>query len=102
MHRQNCYWQSVCHLMQTINQCLLVFRYPGGESYEDIVARLEPVIMELERWGQKLTSEICKFIFHAQTKQNVRKFFNYEVYPTITWPFPSNNCLPKLSLKAEN
>ena len=24
-------------------------RYPGGESYEDIVARLEPVIMELER-----------------------------------------------------
>ena len=24
-------------------------RYPRGESYEDLVARLEPVIMELER-----------------------------------------------------
>ncbi|VUZ43135.1 unnamed protein product [Hymenolepis diminuta] len=27
------------------------FRYPMGESYEDLVARLEPVIMELERQG---------------------------------------------------
>jgi broad specificity phosphatase PhoE len=25
------------------------YRYPCGESYEDLVARLEPVIMELER-----------------------------------------------------
>jgi len=25
------------------------YRYPKGESYEDLVARLEPVIMELER-----------------------------------------------------
>jgi len=25
------------------------YRYPNGESYEDLVARLEPVIMELER-----------------------------------------------------
>lgn len=25
------------------------YRYPGGESYQDLVARLEPVIMELER-----------------------------------------------------
>ena len=29
----------------------LTYRYPGGESYEDLVARLEPVIMELERQG---------------------------------------------------
>ena len=28
----------------------LTYRYPGGESYEDLVARLEPVIMELERF----------------------------------------------------
>ena len=27
------------------------YRYPRGESYEDLVARLEPVIMELERQG---------------------------------------------------
>jgi 6-phosphofructo-2-kinase/fructose-2,6-biphosphatase 2 len=25
------------------------YRYPRGESYEDLVARLEPVMMELER-----------------------------------------------------
>ncbi|CAF3743854.1 unnamed protein product [Rotaria sordida] len=25
------------------------YRYPGGESYHDVIARLEPVIMELER-----------------------------------------------------
>jgi len=29
----------------------LTYRYPQGESYEDLVARLEPVIMELERQG---------------------------------------------------
>ncbi|KAL7985348.1 hypothetical protein Chor_003918 [Crotalus horridus] len=26
-----------------------LYRYPGGESYQDLVQRLEPVIMELER-----------------------------------------------------
>ena len=26
-----------------------LYRYPTGESYQDLVARLEPVIMELER-----------------------------------------------------
>ncbi|KAL1137606.1 hypothetical protein AAG570_009302 [Ranatra chinensis] len=30
------------------------YRYPRGESYEDLVARLEPVIMELERQGNEL------------------------------------------------
>ena len=30
------------------------YRYPMGESYEDLVARLEPVIMELERQGSVL------------------------------------------------
>ena len=27
----------------------LTYRYPGGELYEDLFARLEQVIMELER-----------------------------------------------------
>ena len=27
----------------------LRYRYPGGESYEDVIMRLEPVIFELER-----------------------------------------------------
>ncbi len=29
-------------------------RYPRGESYEDLVGRLEPVIMELEKQGSVL------------------------------------------------
>lgn len=28
---------------------ILIAPYPGGESYRDVVVRLEPVIMELER-----------------------------------------------------
>lgn len=32
----------------------LTYRYPRGESYEDLVARLEPVIMELERQANVL------------------------------------------------
>jgi len=32
----------------------LTYRYPGGESYQDMVARLEPVIMEMERSGNIL------------------------------------------------
>ncbi|CAF0936753.1 unnamed protein product [Didymodactylos carnosus] len=31
------------------DQSKYFYRYPGGESYQDLVARLEPVIMELER-----------------------------------------------------
>lgn len=30
------------------------YRYPRGESYEDVVVRLEPVMMELERQGNVL------------------------------------------------
>ncbi|XP_061742069.1 6-phosphofructo-2-kinase/fructose-2,6-bisphosphatase 2-like isoform X1 [Nerophis ophidion] len=30
------------------------YRYPGGESYQDLVQRLEPAIMELERQGNIL------------------------------------------------
>ena len=30
------------------------YRYPGGESYKDVVARLEPIIVEMERQGNIL------------------------------------------------
>ena len=36
------------------DQCKLTYRYPSGESYQDLVARLEPVMMELERQGNVL------------------------------------------------
>ena len=42
------------------------YRYPRGESYEDLVARLEPVIMEMERQDSLLignmSSKIQKFL----------------------------------------
>ena len=34
------------------------YRYPRGESYEDLVARLEPVIMEMERQDSLLIGKI--------------------------------------------
>lgn len=36
------------------DQNKLAYRYPSGESYQDLVARLEPVMMELERQGNVL------------------------------------------------
>ncbi|XP_034241856.1 6-phosphofructo-2-kinase/fructose-2,6-bisphosphatase isoform X3 [Thrips palmi] len=36
------------------DEAKFTYRYPRGESYEDLVARLEPVIMELERQGNVL------------------------------------------------
>lgn len=33
----------------------LTYRYPGGESYRDVIQRLEPVIFELER----ATHNVC-------------------------------------------
>ena len=38
----------------TRNEDKFFYRYPRGESYADLVARLEPVIMELERQGNVL------------------------------------------------
>uniref|UniRef100_A0A0K0D9V3 6-phosphofructo-2-kinase n=1 Tax=Angiostrongylus cantonensis TaxID=6313 RepID=A0A0K0D9V3_ANGCA len=41
------------------------FRYPSGESYEDLVSRLEPVIMELERQSNILviSHQVCSYLF---------------------------------------
>ena len=36
------------------DQNKLTYRYRSGESYQDLVARLEPVMMELERQGNVL------------------------------------------------
>lgn len=37
------------HIYTARGEDKFTYRYPRGESYEDLVARLEPVIMELER-----------------------------------------------------
>ena len=36
------------------NQDKLAYRYPRGESYLDVIARLEPIIIEIERQQQPL------------------------------------------------
>ncbi|EPB74727.1 hypothetical protein ANCCEY_06210 [Ancylostoma ceylanicum] len=41
------------------------YRYPSGESYEDLVTRLEPVIMELERQSDVLV--ISHQVLETQT-----------------------------------
>ena len=49
------------------------YRYPRGESYEDLVARLEPVIMEMERQDSLLIGRVkfsfktlhCKIVFDS-------------------------------------
>jgi broad specificity phosphatase PhoE len=45
------------------------YRYRGGESYRDVVVRLEPVIMELERqeniliFGHQVRAHPCSLAF---------------------------------------
>ncbi|GMS87934.1 hypothetical protein PENTCL1PPCAC_10109 [Pristionchus entomophagus] len=49
------------------------YRYPSGESYEDLVARLEPVIMELERQSNVLVishQAVLRCILAYFTNQN--------------------------------
>jgi len=47
------------------------YRYRGGESYRDVVVRLEPVIMELERqeniliFGHQVRAYPCSFPLHS-------------------------------------
>jgi 6-phosphofructo-2-kinase / fructose-2,6-biphosphatase 2 len=44
-------WGSNCLAIQTLanQECRYNYRYQGGESYRDVVIRLEPIIMEMER-----------------------------------------------------
>ncbi|CAJ0588147.1 unnamed protein product [Cylicocyclus nassatus] len=59
------------------------YRYPSGESYEDLVARLEPVIMELERQSDVLV------ISHQAVLRCVLAYFtnkNREELPYLKVP----------------
>ncbi|KAG0713348.1 6-phosphofructo-2-kinase/fructose-2,6-bisphosphatase 1 [Chionoecetes opilio] len=61
------------------------FRYTRGESYEDLVARLEPVIMELERQGNVL------LIAHQAVLRCLLAYFldeppiNKDTLPVLCW-----------------
>lgn len=48
------------------------YRYPKGESYEDLVHRLEPVIMELERQKNVLVicHQVCGCVLYPPKHKN--------------------------------
>lgn len=64
------------------------YRYPRGESYEDLVARLEPVIMELERQGNVLVVSHqavlrCLLAYFLDKSAGQRKYFHLIFMLTI-------------------
>lgn len=98
--RMNLYWSngsisrvpSSPHIMcNNKNHNVYSFRYPRGESYEDLVARLEPVIMELERQGNVL------LIAHQAVLRCLMAYFldepssEYDVIPPTTKNNPMCN-----------
>ncbi|VDM11572.1 unnamed protein product, partial [Wuchereria bancrofti] len=59
------------------------YRYPSGESYEDLVGRLEPVIMELERQSNVLV------VSHQAILRCILAYFdnkNYSELPYLNVP----------------
>ena len=64
------------------------YRYPRGESYEDLVARLEPVIMELER------QDVVIIVGH----QAVNRYFFYIILFHTTMLYHGNTLLYRIML----
>ncbi|EJD74749.1 hypothetical protein LOAG_17984 [Loa loa] len=70
------------------------YRYPSGESYEDLVGRLEPVIMELERQSNVLV------VSHQAILRCILAYFdnkNYSELPYLNVPL---HTIIKLTPKA--
>jgi len=64
------------------------YRYPRGESYEDLVARLEPVIMELERQGNVLVVSHqavfrCLLAYFLDKNSGLSVFVGYSIFTAI-------------------
>ncbi|KAK6045814.1 phosphoglycerate mutase family protein [Cooperia oncophora] len=50
------------------------YRYPSGESYEDLVTRLEPVIMELERLANVLVISHQVITLRGHQQHNAKRY----------------------------
>lgn len=66
------------------------YRYPRGESYEDLVARLEPVIMELERQGNVLVVSHqavfrCLLAYFLDKNSGLSVFVGRSIFIAITF-----------------
>lgn len=60
------------------------FRYPGGESYQDLVLRLEPIIMELER----ATQPVLIVAHQAVLRALFAYFFNAAANDSVNMDVP--------------
>lgn len=79
------------------------YRYRGGESYRDVVVRLEPVIMELERQNNILIiahQAILRCLyayFQARTQQEL-PYINVGRVSVFPWVHPLTICLRSLCI----
>ncbi len=92
-----------CHI-ETWKQVVKIFpcvlRYPSGESYMDVIQRLEPVIIEIER-----ERECVVVVAHQAILRALYGYFMkipLSVRPTLTHPFNSlsSNCLSFANFRA--
>lgn len=70
------------------------YRYPGGESYKDVVTRLEPIIMELER------EENVIIITHQAILRCIYAYFNETPSSDSPWVEIPLHTLIKLTPRA--
>ncbi|OTA54951.1 6-phosphofructo-2-kinase [Hypoxylon sp. EC38] len=70
------------------------YRYRGGESYRDVVIRLEPIIMELER------SEDILIVTHQAILRCIYAYFMKKDQSLSPWMNVPLHCLIKLTPRA--
>ncbi|CAJ2510860.1 Uu.00g064850.m01.CDS01 [Anthostomella pinea] len=70
------------------------YRYRGGESYRDVVIRLEPIIMELER------SEDILIVTHQAILRCIYAYFMKKDQTKSPWMNVPLHCLIKLTPRA--
>ncbi|KAI0019798.1 6-phosphofructo-2-kinase [Xylariomycetidae sp. FL0641] len=70
------------------------YRYRGGESYRDVVIRLEPIIMELER------SEDILIVTHQAILRCIYAYFMKKDQSQSPWMNVPLHCLIKLTPRA--
>lgn len=72
------------------------YRYPGGESYRDVIARLEPIIMELENQENVLV------ITHQAVLRCIYAYFMNVQQKDSPWMSIPLHTLIKLDIRAYN
>ncbi len=85
--------QGPTHSGATFDDLCVVRRYPSGESYLDVIQRLEPVIIEIER-----ERECVCIVAHQAVLRALYGYFNkiplkvHQQTPVSMW-FPASLCM---------